>query len=184
MDISIFGLPDSLRNEIKKMVDASARESSIAFTEIIVTLIYITLLSTCSRQSNHQGEHVRLCGGCHGGCWHSYPERGWIQFLILRVLYEKPMHGYQLLEEIDERSCGCHRLETGSIYTLLRRMEERSLLESRWEKVETGPDRRVYKVTARGAEVLRNGLKTIVKRRALFDDLAAFYKEHFEGGGK
>lgn len=61
----------------------------------------------------------------------------------MRVLYEKPMHGYQLLEEIEERSCGCHRLEPGSMYTLLRRMEERGLLESQWEKVEGGPDRRV-----------------------------------------
>ncbi|MEM1539729.1 MAG: PadR family transcriptional regulator [Candidatus Bathyarchaeia archaeon] len=77
------------------------------------------------------------------GCWHECPERGWIQFLIMRVLYEKPMHGYQLLEEIEERSCGCHRLEPGSMYTLLRRMEERGLLESQWEKVEGGPDRRV-----------------------------------------
>jgi DNA-binding PadR family transcriptional regulator len=101
---------------------------------------------------------------------------------MLRILYEKPMHGYHLLEEIEQRSCGCHKLEPGSIYTLLRRMEERGLLESKWEKVEGGPDKRVYTVTRDGAEALRMGLKSIVKRKLLFDDLARFYKEHFEKG--
>jgi PadR family transcriptional regulator, regulatory protein PadR len=124
------------------------------------------------------------------GCerWHEYPERGWIQFLIMRILYEKPMHGYQLLEEIEERSCGCHKLEPGSIYTLLRRMEERGLLESRWEKAEGGPDRRVYRLTSKGVEALKTGLTSIIKRRRLFEDLANFYYENFEkslkGGDK
>jgi len=90
------------------------------------------------------------------------------------------MHGYQLLEEIEERSCGCHKLEPGSIYTLLRRMEERGLLESRWEKVEGGPERRVYKLTSKGVEALKTGLSSIVKRRRLFEDLVNFYYENFE----
>jgi len=115
---------------------------------------------------------------CH--CGHGYPERGWIQFLLLRILYEKPMHGYQLLEEIEQRSGGFHKLEPGSIYTLLRRMEERGMLESAWEKVEGGPDKRVYTVTKDGAEALKTGLKSIIKRQALFDDLARFYRERFE----
>ncbi|MEM2106151.1 MAG: PadR family transcriptional regulator [Candidatus Bathyarchaeia archaeon] len=120
-----------------------------------------------------------MCGSNRCHCRHDYPERGWIQFLMLRILYEKPMHGYQLLEEIEERSCGCHKLEPGSIYTLLRRMEERGLLESKWEKTEGGPDKRVYKVTKNGVEALRVGLKSIVQRKLLFEDLARFYEENF-----
>lgn len=121
-----------------------------------------------------------MCNSNHCGCWHNYPERGWIQFLMLRILYEKPMHGYQLLEEIEERSCGRHKLEPGSIYTLLRRMEEKGLLESKWEKVESGPERRIYTLTDRGVEALRTGLKSIVKRKRLFDDLVNFYHKNFE----
>ncbi|MGB9714585.1 MAG: PadR family transcriptional regulator [Candidatus Bathyarchaeales archaeon] len=121
-----------------------------------------------------------MCKSQNCGCWHNYPERGWIQFLIMRVLYEKPTHGYQLLEEIEKRSCGCHKLESGSIYTLLRRMEEKGLLESKWEKVEGGPDRRIYNLTAKGVEALKMGLASIVKRKMLFDDLAKFYHEKFE----
>lgn len=102
----------------------------------------------------------------------------------MRVLYEKPMHGYQLLEEIEEQSCGCHRLESGSIYTLLRRMEEHGLLESKWEKVEGGPDRRVYTLTSKGVEALKTGLASIVKRQKMFEDLVKFYHENFEKPGK
>jgi PadR family transcriptional regulator PadR len=125
---------------------------------------------------------------CDEHCRQSYPERGWIQFLILRILYENPMHGYRLLEELENRSFGCHRLEPGAIYTILRRMEARGLLKSAWKRNETGPDRRIYEVTEAGSDVLRDGLKTIVKRRALMDDLMAFYEKNFEkkekGGGK
>jgi len=114
-------------------------------------------------------------------CWHDYPERGWIQFLILRVLYDNPTYGYRLMEEIEERSCGCHRLEPGSMYTLLRRMERRGLLESEWKRTEgAGPDRRIYRVTKRGAEALRSGLESIAKRKAMMNDLAEFYRKHFE----
>jgi len=96
--------------------------------------------------------------GHYDYCWHNYPEQSWIQFLILRILYEKPMHGYRLMEEMEARSCGCHKSMSGSMYTLLRRMEEKGLIESAWEKVEGGPDRRVYKVTKFGAEVLQKGV--------------------------
>jgi DNA-binding PadR family transcriptional regulator len=136
------------------------------------TFIYITLLHTSP---------INMCKGFR--CGHGYPERSWIQFLILRILYEEPMHGYQLLEEIEKRSAGCHRLEPGSLYTILRRMEDRGLLKSKWERIETGPDRRVYKVTDDGAKVLEGGLAMVVRRRALMNDLVGFYKKHFEGKG-
>ena len=132
----------------------------------------------CSDSIEHR------CGRHHRR--HRYPERGWIQFLILRNLYEKPSYGYQLMETLEETSFGRHKLETGSIYTILRRMERRGLLTSEWEHTETGPDRRVYKVTPMGTEALKSGLESISKRKAIMDDLAEFYKKHFlktgEGG--
>lgn len=125
-----------------------------------------------------------MCGPRGCGYRHEYPERGWIQFLIMRILYEKPMHGYQLLEEIEERSNGWYKLEPGSIYTILRRMEERGLLVSKWEEVEGGLDRRVYKLTSEGVEALKMGLTSIIKRKRLFEDLINFYYKNFEKTGK
>jgi len=54
------------------------------------------------------------------------------------------------------------------------------LLESRWEKAEGGPDRRVYRLTGKGVEALKMGLASIVKRKRLFEDLVKFYYENFE----
>jgi len=84
------------------------------------------------------------------------------------------------METVEEKSCGCHKLETGSIYTLLRRMERRGLLESEWERAEkSGPERRVYTVTKMGTEALRSGLESIAKRKDMMDDLAEFYRKNF-----
>ena len=124
---------------------------------------------------------------CHHhreGCWRDYPEGRWIQFLILRTLYEKPNYGYQLIEEVERGSYGYHHLEPGTVYTLLRRMEERGLLESAWERTESGPDRRVYRLTELGIQELRRGLEMLTKRRALMDDLVDFYQREFEKGGE
>lgn len=135
-----------------------------------ITFIYVTMLCIL----------IDMCKPEPHGCWHRYPERGWIQFLIMRVLHEKPTHGYQLIEEIEKRSSGCHKLESGSIYTLLRRMEKRGLLSSKWEEVGDGPNRRIYMLTNKGVEALRMGLAAVVRRKKLFDDLVEFYHENFE----
>jgi DNA-binding PadR family transcriptional regulator len=86
----------------------------------------------------------------------------------------------KLLKVIEEKSGGRHRLETGSIYTLLRRVERRGLLASEWEHSEVpGPDRMVYKVTKAGKEALRSGLESIARRKNLMDDLTHFYNKNF-----
>jgi PadR family transcriptional regulator PadR len=109
-----------------------------------------------------------------------FPERGWIQFLILRLLYERPMHGYQLMEELEKRDFVLEdRLKPGAIYTILRRMEARGMVESEWERTDTGPDRRIYRVAESGKRALRHGLEIMIWRKALLDDLSAFYDEHF-----
>lgn len=121
-----------------------------------------------------------MCDQNRCGYWQTCPERTWIQFLALRILYETPTYGYQLFDEIEKRTCGFHRLELGSIYSVLRRMEERGLLASTWQRGDSGPDRRVYTVTSDGAEVLKTGLNTIVRRNQLFDDLIKFYQRQFQ----
>ena len=69
---------------------------------------------------------------------------------------------------------------------MLRRMDERGIVTSEWEKKETGADRRVYTLTEAGVRVLKEGLEMVKKRRQLMDSLVQFYDEHFaqkeEGG--
>jgi len=112
-------------------------------------------------------------------CYRHRPERGWLQLLLLRLIHEKPVHGYQLMEELNSRGfVQPETLEAGTIYTVLRRMEHRGLVSSEWEEVESGPDRRVYTVTPEGEGLLMQGIEAMIHRKTLIDDLAAYYDSH------
>jgi len=118
-----------------------------------------------------------MCGGRHGPC--HYSGGGLIQLLVLRILHEKPSHGYQIMEELGKITSEKYIPEPGAIYTMLRRMEEKEFVTSKWEKKETGADRRVYTLTEAGVKVLKEGLEMVKKRRQLMDSLVQFYDAHF-----
>ena len=90
------------------------------------------------------------------------------------------------MEQLEEMTSERYIPEPGAIYTMLRRMEERSLVTSEWEKKEAGADRRVYTITETGVKVLKEGLEMVKKRRQLMDSLVQFYDAQFaqkeEGG--
>ncbi len=113
---------------------------------------------------------------CHG-----YPERSWLQFLILRVLYERPTHGYEIIRSIDNISLGRHKIKTGTMYTTLRRMEKEGILESTWMESVSGPDSRKYFVTKKGTILLRTWLENIIERKKMIDQMVEFYHLYFTG---
>lgn len=55
--------------------------------------------------------------------------------LLLALLQEEDMYGYQLCQELDERSHGLFTLQEGSMYPILYRLSERSLVSTRKELV-------------------------------------------------
>ncbi len=70
--------------------------------------------------------------------------------MILRLLSEQPMYGYQIVKELQLRSDGFFNLEQGTLYPALHRLEKDGQVESRWEVVEDGPSRKYYFITAAG----------------------------------
>ena len=111
---------------------------------------------------------------------HPLPERGWVQFLLLLMINEQPMHGYQLNEVLEERGLvRKDRFKTGSLYTILNRMEENELLTSHQEESEEGRPRRVYAITETGKNRLKAGLEHMLRRKRLLDELEQYYNEHF-----
>ena len=115
-------------------------------------------------------------------CCH-HPGTGLIQLEILRMLYENPTHGYQIMEGLRKFTLNEYAPEPGAIYTMLRRLEQKGLVTSRWEKKASRVDRRVYTITKEGEEFLREGLRVIKKRRELMDDLVRFQEDKLEKRG-
>ena len=70
--------------------------------------------------------------------------------MILRLLAEKPMYGYQIVKELQARSEGYFDLEQGTLYPALHRLEKDGLVNSQWEVVEDGPSRKYYTITEAG----------------------------------
>lgn len=68
---------------------------------------------------------------------------------MLRLIAEKPMHGYDLIRDLEERSGGMWRPSPGSIYPTLQMLEDEGLVKS-----EEQDGKRVYTITDAGRKEL------------------------------
>ena len=78
--------------------------------------------------------------------------RGTTTLAILKLMVDagEPMHGYRMIQELEERSEGIFAFNEGLIYPRLHRMEHDGLLRSRWEGEPGSRRRKVYAVTPKG----------------------------------
>ncbi len=77
--------------------------------------------------------------------------------MILRLLADKPMYGYQMVKELQKRSDGYFELEQGTLYPALHRLEREGLVYSEWQVVAEGPSRKYYHLTDAGWSSLQEG---------------------------
>jgi DNA-binding PadR family transcriptional regulator len=74
--------------------------------------------------------------------------RGDVRAAVLALLAEKPMHGYQLIQEIGERSGGSWKPSPGSVYPTLQLLADEGLITA-----EESQGRKTYSLTAEGKQV-------------------------------
>ena len=79
--------------------------------------------------------------------------RGHLDPLILAVVEHEPLHGYAIMEALQERSGGALDLPTGTVYPALRRLERAGHVVSDWSTV-GGRKRRTYRLTGSGRNAL------------------------------
>lgn len=84
--------------------------------------------------------------------------KGNTETLLLSLLTEKPMYGYQIVKEMGRRSSGYFRLKEGTLYPALHRLEKESLVRGRWQETLNGVPRRYYRITPKGEQVLAERL--------------------------
>lgn len=74
--------------------------------------------------------------------------------LLLKLLSEKDMYGYEMIEELGRRSQNVFALKAGTLYPLLHGMEDKGLLTC-YEQEFQGKVRKYYSITGRGRQELK-----------------------------
>ena len=79
---------------------------------------------------------------------------GTLDMLVLKILDAGPLHGYAIAVRLQQRSADVLRVEEGSLYPALYRMEQRGWLTSDWKATDTGRRARFYRLTKLGRSQL------------------------------
>ncbi len=81
--------------------------------------------------------------------------QGALELLILKILFHRsPLHGYAIMTAIQEISDDALRVEEGSLYPALHRMEEADWLRGRWIRKPNGRRARIYELSPAGKKQL------------------------------
>jgi DNA-binding PadR family transcriptional regulator len=84
--------------------------------------------------------------------------RGVVELLLLFIIGELvPIHGYEIARELERRSKGYFSLTASTLYSALRRLEQRGLVSSTWQEI-SKQKRRCYELTEKGHQILAEEL--------------------------
>jgi DNA-binding PadR family transcriptional regulator len=79
-----------------------------------------------------------------------------MKYVILKILSEKPMHGYEVMKALEEETSGCYRPSPGSVYPTLQWLEDEGLVSA----TETS-GKKVYAITDSGRAFLEENKGTV-----------------------
>ena len=96
--------------------------------------------------------------------------RGHIDTIILKLLIEKDMYGYELANEIKQRTRNKFDIREATLYAVVQRLEARELISSYMGEKSLGRKRRYYRITSLGKAYYR---EMIEEWRLLGDIMAA-----------
>ena len=79
---------------------------------------------------------------------------GTLDMLVLQTLTLGPLHGYAIAQHIERTSSDVFKVEQGSLYPALERLQQAGLVTSKWGTSPTGRRARYYTITATGRKQL------------------------------
>ena len=77
-----------------------------------------------------------------------------IDSLLLSLIGQQPMYGYQILKELEEKSQGYFKFKEGTLYPALHHLEKAGLATSEWQLSPSGRQRNYYYITDKGYQLL------------------------------
>lgn len=99
--------------------------------------------------------------------------RGHINTIILRTLYERDKYGYEIIEEIDEKSHGQYSMKQPTLYSALKRLESQGYINAYWktDEVSQGGRRKYFTLTDSGREIAEKNQAEWEYSRTVIDSL-------------
>jgi transcriptional regulator len=86
--------------------------------------------------------------------------RGSLDLLVLKTLSLAPMHGWGIIQRVQQVSAGVLELNQGSLYPALQRLEKDGMITSEWGITDNNRRARYYRVTASGRKALGDELES------------------------
>lgn len=83
--------------------------------------------------------------------------KGFLEFLILLIISKKEIYASDILKKLKDADL---IVVEGTLYPLLTRLKNSDLLEYKWQESKTGPPRKYYSITGKGADTLQELGKT------------------------
>jgi PadR family transcriptional regulator PadR len=81
--------------------------------------------------------------------------QGTLDMLILQIIAWGPVHGYAIAQRLQQISREALKIQQGSLYPALHRLENRDLLVAEWKASDTGRAAKFYTLTAKGRRQLK-----------------------------
>ena len=97
--------------------------------------------------------------------------RGDLKFAILALIRDKPMHGYEVMQVLEEESAGSYKASPGSVYPTLQHLEDIGYLEA-----STQEGRKVYSITDAGRAYLEENREQV---KHIFERVSEFSSRFF-----
>jgi len=82
--------------------------------------------------------------------------QGTLDMLILKVVALEPIHGYAIVQRIQQISKDALQIRQGSLYPALYRLANKKLIEAEWRTTEGGREAKYYTLTRAGRQQLEN----------------------------
>src|ERR1700732_4829768 len=82
--------------------------------------------------------------------------QGTLDMLILKVAALRPIHGYAIVQRIQQISKDALQIRQGSLYPALYGLEKKKLLDAQWKTSEAGREAKYYKLTRAGRQQLES----------------------------
>ena len=92
--------------------------------------------------------------------------KGFLKLIVMNIIREKPTHGYEIIQNIQEKSGGRWTPSPGSVYPALEYLESKGYIISHEEE-----RKKVYSITPKGEQVIEHMRK---RREEMLKELTAF----------